>query len=56
VPGRSYSFGVVEAAQARGDMDVLVERGRRVLRVHLEDVEGGLKTFLQAADTALQGG
>ena len=27
--------GVVEAAQARGDFEVLAERGRRVLRVHL---------------------
>jgi transaldolase / glucose-6-phosphate isomerase len=44
VPGRGYTFGVVEAAQAQGDIDVLVERGRRVLRVHLEgDVTAGLQ-------------
>ena len=42
VPGHSYSFGVVKAAQARGDLEVLVERGRRALRVHLEDVDAGL--------------
>ena len=36
VPGRSYSFGVVKAAQASGDMTVLSERGRRVLRAHIE--------------------
>jgi transaldolase/glucose-6-phosphate isomerase len=35
VPGRKYSFGIVKSAQARGDFDVLAERGRRVLRVHL---------------------
>ena len=35
VPGARYSFGVVKAAQARGDFQVLVERGRRALRVHL---------------------
>ncbi len=35
VPGHGYSFGVVEAAQAQGDFQVLAERGRRVLRVHL---------------------
>ena len=35
VPGQKYSFGVVKAAQARGDFQVLVERGRRALRVHL---------------------
>ena len=36
VPGKKYSFGIVKAAQARGDFDVLAERGRRVLRVHLD--------------------
>jgi transaldolase/glucose-6-phosphate isomerase len=56
VPGHGYSFGVVKAAQARGDLDVLVERERRVLRVHLKDVDTGLKAFLKAADAALQEG
>jgi transaldolase/glucose-6-phosphate isomerase len=43
IPGRKASFGVVEAAQAQGDMSVLAERGRRILRVHLgRDIEGGL--------------
>ena len=36
VPGQGYSFGIVKAAQARGDFDVLAERGRRALRVHLQ--------------------
>jgi len=35
VPGQTYTFGVVKAAQARGDFQVLAERGRRALRVHL---------------------
>jgi len=35
IPGQRASFGVVKAAQALGDLAVLVERGRRVLRVHL---------------------
>jgi transaldolase/glucose-6-phosphate isomerase len=35
VPGQRYTFGVVKAAQARGDFSVLAERGRRLLRVHL---------------------
>jgi len=44
VPGRKYSFGVVKAAQARGDFDVLVNRQRRALRVHLgKDTVAGLK-------------
>ena len=36
IPGSRASFGVVKAAQARGDFGVLVERGRRALRVHLD--------------------
>jgi len=32
IPGRKYSFGVVKAAQARGDLEVLRSRGRRFLR------------------------
>lgn len=49
VPGQKYTFGVVKAAQARGDFQVLAERGRRALRVHLgSDVDAGL-TILAAA-------
>jgi transaldolase / glucose-6-phosphate isomerase len=53
VPGHSYSFGVVKAAQARGDLEVLVERGRRALRVHLKDVDTGLAELARAMDAAL---
>ena len=43
VPGQKYTFGVVKAAQARGDFAVLSDRGRRALRVHLgKDVAAGL--------------
>ena len=35
VPGRRCSFGAVKAAQARGDLQVLAARGRRVLRLHV---------------------
>ena len=35
MPGQKYTFGVVKAAQARGDFEVLAERERRALRVHL---------------------
>ena len=49
VPGQKYTFGVVKAAQARGDFQVLAERGRRALRVHLgKDLQTGL-VVLQAA-------
>ncbi len=44
VPGQKYTFGVVRAAQARGDLQVLIDRGRRALRIHLgKDVSGGLR-------------
>ncbi len=46
VPGQKYTFGVVKTAQARGDFQVLLDRGRRALRVHLgADVHGGLKAL-----------
>jgi hypothetical protein len=46
VPGKKYSFGVVKAAQARGDFEVLMERDRRALRAHLgTDVAAGLDTL-----------
>jgi len=54
VPGHSYSFGVVKAAQASGDLDVLVERDRRVLRIHLKDLDAGLTDLAHAAKAALQ--
>jgi transaldolase/glucose-6-phosphate isomerase len=54
VPGQKYTFGVVKAAQARGDFSVLSERGRRALRVHLgPDVAAGLKTLAAAISSAL---
>lgn len=44
VPGQKYTFGVVKSAQARGDFQVLLDRGRRALRVHLgSDVMAGLR-------------
>ena len=53
VPGQKYTFGVVKAAQARGDFAVLAERGRRALRVHLGK---NLKSRLKALSRAvLQG-
>lgn len=43
VPGQKFTFGIVKAAQARGDFQVLVDRGRRALRVHLgTDVKADL--------------
>jgi transaldolase/glucose-6-phosphate isomerase len=54
VPGQKYTFGVVKAAQARGDFQVLAERGRRALRVHLgADLAAGLRTLQNAIKEAL---
>jgi hypothetical protein len=50
VPGQKFTFGVVKAAQARGDFQVLADRNRRALRVHLHDVDSGLAA-LQAVIT-----
>jgi len=54
VPGRKLTFGVVKAAQARGDFQVLAERQRRALRVHLgKDVAAGLETLRRSVEQAL---
>ena len=54
VPDQKYTFGVVKAAQARGDFAVLAERGRRALRVHLgKDVAAGLATLTKAVKQAI---
>ena len=54
VPGQKYTFGVVKAAQARGDFQVLADRGRRALRVHLpKDVNAGLQKLNRAIQEAL---
>jgi len=54
VPQQKYTFGAVKAAQARGDFQVLIERGRRALRVHLgADVNAGLAALGTAVQKAL---
>jgi transaldolase / glucose-6-phosphate isomerase len=54
VPGQKYTFGVVKAAQARGDFQVLAERGRRALRVHLgTNLKAGLGILQAAVQKAL---
>ncbi len=54
VPGQKYTFGIVKAAQARGDFEVLAERGRRALRVHLgSGVAACLRCLRKAVSEAL---
>ena len=52
VPGQRYSFGTIKRLQARGDLEVLGSRGRRVLRVHLRDVTSGLRDLHAIIDRA----
>jgi transaldolase/glucose-6-phosphate isomerase len=54
VPGQKYTFGIVKAAQARGDFAVLTERGRRALRVHLgKNLKSGLAALAKAVQKAI---
>ena len=54
VPGQKYTFGIVKTAQARGDFQVLAERGRRALRVHLAgDLKAGLARLQSAVQKAV---
>ncbi len=54
VPGQKYSFGIVKAAQARGDFDVLVSRKRRALRAHITgNLQTGLKQLSDAISQAI---
>ncbi len=49
VPGEDLTFGQVQLAQAWGDYEVLVERDRRVLAVHIDGaVEAGLRRLVEA--------
>ena len=54
VPNRGYEFGVVKTAQALGDFEVLVERDRRALRLHLPaDVTGAVDRVVELAGRVL---
>jgi transaldolase / glucose-6-phosphate isomerase len=54
VPGQRASFGIIISAQARGDFDVLTERGRRALRLHIKgNLSEGLATIGAAVQSAL---
>ena len=53
VPGQKYTFGVVKAAQALGDFDVLDERGAARCGFICTDVEAGLAELARAIDQAL---
>ncbi|MGR7026682.1 glucose-6-phosphate isomerase [Geodermatophilus sp. URMC 62] len=48
VPGRPWSFGALQAAQAAGDRRALAERGRPLLHLHLTDRSAGTDQLLRA--------
>lgn len=55
VPEQKYTFGIVKAAQAGGDLKVLNDRGRAALRVHLsKNIAKDLKTLTSAIKDALK--
>ena len=49
VPGRDFTFGELQSAQALGDLRALTQRERPVVRLHLTDRAAGLETLLAAA-------
>ncbi len=54
VPGEKYGFGTVKLLQALGDAQILAERGRRLLRVHLTgDLTAALASFARMVDMVL---
>ncbi len=55
MPQRDFSFGVLKTAQALGDFQVLCQRGRRVLRLHLgSEVASELERIAESAERAAQ--
>jgi hypothetical protein len=48
VPGRPYTFGELQAAEAAADRQALLDRGRPLLRLHLTDRTSGIDQLLAA--------
>jgi transaldolase/glucose-6-phosphate isomerase len=55
IPGWEETFGTLIAAQALGDLQSLQRRGRRVLRLHLQDMDAGLERLETMVGAALGG-
>ncbi|MBB5084306.1 hypothetical protein [Nonomuraea endophytica] len=52
VPGRPYSLGGLQLAQALGDLQALAGLGRPAVRLHLTDRVTGVAHLLAAAQEA----
>jgi glucose-6-phosphate isomerase len=55
IPGRPYTFARLQRAQALGDLGALSQRGRPVVRLHLQDRAAGLPALLDAARSLPEG-
>lgn len=55
IPGEPFGFGVLAAAQAQGDFEALLSRGRRAVRVQLANVDSGIGELAAALEEALEG-
>lgn len=51
IPGKAYTFGVLNQAQAAGDFHALEKHGRRIIRLHLQEVGAGLEYLGGALDS-----
>ena len=56
IPGAGYSFGVLNTAQAAGDMQALYDHKRRAIRIHATsgDIHAALDAMLTALDIVEQ--
>jgi transaldolase/glucose-6-phosphate isomerase len=53
IPGEPYSFSVLKAAQAAGDLEALRNKDRRALRLHISgDLVEGLNVIQEAVEAA----
>lgn len=55
VPGRDFTLGGLQLAQALGDLGALRQRGRPAIRVHLRDRAAGVSQLLDAARASTNG-
>jgi glucose-6-phosphate isomerase len=55
VPGRDFTLGKLQLAQALGDLGALRQRGRPAIRLHLRDRAAGLAKLLDSARASMNG-
>jgi hypothetical protein len=55
VPGRDFTLGKLQLAQALGDLGALRQRGRPAIRLHLRDRAAGLTQLLDSARASMNG-